>query len=300
MKTRIILIFAAVASLTFTSCNSFKKSKSGMAYKIISSKEGTKVDSGSFVKLHFSQKLNDSLLFESFGKLPVYFQFMANSPGYEVTEIFNLLKKGDSVISVQLIDTLLVKNPNGMPPFMKKGDKIITTVRVLDVFKTFELSTADEQKERQNYLESEIKVVSDYIAKNKIVATKTKSGAFVEIIEPGTGAIVDSGNYVTVKYRGKTFAGKIFDTNIDSSFHHTDPLGFTAGTAGMPGGMVIGFDEGTMQLRLGSKAKIYIPSLLGFGATPGSPDIKPFENLIFEIEVLSINPKGAPAQKKAH
>ncbi len=295
MKTRIILFFAVVVALAFTSCNSYKKSKTGMPYKIYASKNGTKVDSGSFVKLHFAQKLNDSLLYESYGKLPIYFQYVANSPGYEVTEIFSQLKNGDSVVSIQFIDTLLKKNPTGMPPFMKKGDKIFTYVTILGVFKDWEASAKDEQNEKQIFLDKEIKEVGDSIAKNKITAIKTKNGAYVQFIEPGTGKVVDSGSYVSIKYKGTSFSGKIFDTNMDTSFHHTDPIGFTAGTGGMPGGSIIGLDDALLLMRVGSKAKVYIPSLLGYGANPGTPDIKPFEHLIFEVEILSVNTKAPTA-----
>jgi FKBP-type peptidyl-prolyl cis-trans isomerase len=92
-------------------------------------------------------------------------------------------------------------------------------------------------------------------------------------------------------YKGQTFSGKVFDTNMDTSFKHTDPLAFTVGV----GQMIRGFDEGVRFLGKGGKGRIYIPSTLAYGAQSPSPDIKPFENLMFDVEVLDIQDK-APAQ----
>ena len=50
-------------------------------------------------------------------------------------------------------------------------------------------------------------------------------------------------------------------------------------------------------LRKGGKGKIYIPSLLGYGAAPppGGP-IKPYDHLIFEVEITDVQAK-APETK---
>jgi FKBP-type peptidyl-prolyl cis-trans isomerase FklB len=52
--------------------------------------------------------------------------------------------------------------------------------------------------------------------------------------------------------------------------------------------MIKGFDEGLLQLREGSRAKLYIPSSLAYGTQSPSPDIPANANMIFEIEVLKV------------
>lgn len=94
-----------------------------------------------------------------------------------------------------------------------------------------------------------------------------------------------------MKYTGTSWSGKKFDSNVDSSFGHTDLLSFTVGV----GAMVKGFDESLKSMRLGTKAKVYIPSILAYGGNPTTPLIKPFENIWFEIEVVDVKDK-APAQ----
>ena len=60
--------------------------------------------------------------------------------------------------------------------------------------------------------------------------------------------------------------------------------------------MIPGFMDGLKQLRLGSKARLYIPSALAYGANGRTPKIKPNENLIFDITVVSLvtSPKNSP------
>jgi FKBP-type peptidyl-prolyl cis-trans isomerase len=50
---------------------------------------------------------------------------------------------------------------------------------------------------------------------------------------------------------------------------------------------------------VGSKWKIYVPSELGYGEQAAGPKIKPNSVLIFEVELLSIEPTpaAAPAAK---
>lgn len=300
MKTKISLIILAAIGISLVACNkvSYKKTKGGMPYKIYSSGDTTRVDTNNFIKLHYTQKLNDSTMVTTFGKLPIYFQVTGVQQPYDLSELFFDLKKGDSVIAVQLVDTFMKRTPGGMPPNFKKGDKINTIVKILEVFRSQEAAMADEAITKQTLLDAEIKEVSDYLAKKNITATRTKSGAFVEIVQKGNGPKIDSGNYVMVKYKGTSFSGVVFDSNMDSSFGRYGAVGFIPGSGNKPGGSILGFDEGLLQLSGGDKARFYLPSLLGYGANSGTPDIKPFEHLIFDIEIGSVSPAPPAAMMK--
>jgi FKBP-type peptidyl-prolyl cis-trans isomerase len=119
---------------------------------------------------------------------------------------------------------------------------------------------------------------------------ETPSGAFVKIIEPGTGDIIDSGNYVSVRYPGSLFSGTVFESNMDSATISKGPLSFTINVDRM----AQGFTEGIRLLRKGSVAKIYIPSSLAYGSTGNPPAIGPNEHLIFDIKIEDVQEK-APA-----
>lgn len=293
---RLVNSILGLAALTvfMGSCSNvdFKKTKGGMPYKLFSSNGGDSIKAGNFIKVNVTQKVKDSTVFSSYGGMPVYFQVSDASQPYDISEVLTSLKEGDSVYAVQLIDTFMARNPGGIPPTFKKGDKIVTTMKIMDVYKSPDEMQKDEEKEKMAMLQGEDAAVKSYLSKNNIQAQKTGTGTYVQVLEQGTGAPVEEGKYVSLMYKGSTFGGKVFDSNMDTAFGHTDPLGFTVGT----GGMIKGFDEGVRLLKEGAKARIFIPSLLGYGAQPPSPTIKPYEHLVFDVQVLDVADK-APAQQ---
>ena len=287
----LLLLFFAGAILVNCGKTSYRKTPGGMAYQIFPGKDTQKVYAGNFVKLHLTQKIKDSVYFSSNGSLPVYIPINAASQPYDLSEVWTSLKVGDSMVATQMMDTFIKRSPQNIPPQFKKGDKIITYVKILAVFTSDSAAKADEEKGKNEWLAGEIKTVEKYLADKKVTALKTPSGAFIEITNPGTGNTAVTGNYVTVNYTGTSWSGKRFDSNTDTAFHHAEPYSFVAGV----GQMSKGFDEAILFLKKGGKGKIYIPSLLAYGAQPGTPLIKPYENLMFDIELLDIKDK-APVQ----
>ncbi len=271
----------------------YYKTAGGMPYEYFPGKDTLHVRPGYFMKADLEYKINDSVIFSTYGKLPVYIPVDEMQRPYDVSEVFTRLKQGDSVVCTQFMDTFIKRNPMAIPPRYKKGDRIITTIRVLRVFTTQKEQEDDEFNLRQEWMKKETAYLENYMSKNNIHAQKTRSGAYVQVLSEGQGKLIDSGNYVTVNYTGHTFEGKVFDSNTDSSFQHVSPLQFPVGS----GTMIRGLEEGLELLRPNSTAKIYIPSLLGYAdkPPPGS-GIKPYDNLIFDIKVLEVQDKAPQVQ----
>jgi FKBP-type peptidyl-prolyl cis-trans isomerase len=288
------LVYVLLLAVFAAGCDrvDFKKTKGGMPYKLYASKKGKKVEIGKFIKVHVTQQINDSMMFTTHTGIPAYFQVAAPVEKYDITEILTSLKEGDSVMAIQMMDTFIRRDPSIVQRTkFKKGDKVITTFKVLKVFDRADDYLQDEEAEKRAVIVKEEAVVKAHLQKNNVTGIRTPNGAYVEILSQGNGAQVDSGKYVKVNYTGRTFAGKAFDSNVDTSFHHTEPMGFTVGV----GQMIRGFDEGVQFLKVGSKARIYMPSMLAYGPQPPSPEIKPYEHLVFDVEVLEVLDK-APAQ----
>ena len=289
------MIWIAGITVLAASCDNvdFKKTKGGMPYKLYASKGGAKVEAGKFIKMHIEQKVKDSVVFTSFKSLPVYFPVQASTQSYDISELFTSLKEGDSVYAEQLMDTFIKKNPMiTQQTQYRNGDKITTKLKIVKVFNTAEESRKDEENEKMAYVKKEEVDVKNYLSKNNINNTqRTGSGTYVQVLNAGSAPQVVPGKYVTVMYKGQTFGGKVFDSNMDASFNHTEPMGFIVGV----GQMIKGFDEGVQLLSKGGKAKLFIPSMLAYGPQPPSPEIKPFEHLIFDVEVVDVQDK-APAQ----
>ncbi|MBM3432085.1 MAG: hypothetical protein FJX92_03650 [Bacteroidetes bacterium] len=292
MNLKINLSLLLFGALFITACQlaNLKKTPGGMPYQIFSDAKQPKVKMGGFLKLAITQSINDSVVFTNKGKIPNYIPVVNQSFPYDISEIWSQLRLGDSVIATQLIDTFMKRSPGGLPPSFKKGDRIITRVKVLAIFDNDNLRMIDADKEVEAFKKKEIEEVAAYVKKNSATATRTPNGVFVQILEPGTGNLIDSGKYVSVNYTGRTFDGKIFDSNVDTSFQHTEPLSFTVGA----GQMIPGFDEGIRSFRPGAKGILYLPSMQGYGPM-GSNGIKGYEHLKFEIQILSVANKAPEA-----
>lgn len=107
------------------------------------------------------------------------------------------------------------------------------------------------------------------------------SGLHYKIVEAGEGdkpAITDT---VLVHYKGTRIDGTQFDSSYDRGQPATFPLN----------GVVKGFGEGLTKIAAGGKIILYIPSELGYGNTPRPGGaIQPGDTLVFECELLEINP----------
>ncbi len=294
MKKTSTIIIGLALLFTFSGCSNaggFKKTKSGILYKIISDGKNPIVKKGQFLKVNYTQKIRDSILSTSVGALPTYAPVDSVGAVYNPSEIFSMLRKGDSAVVVMLADSL-IKKQGQLPPFIHKKDKLTLTLKVVDIFTNEEDLRKDQQALLDEKKKSEIKDIENYLASKNIKAQKTAKGVFVVIDTKGDGPAADSGKAVHVKYKGQTFEGKVFDSNLDSSFGHADPFVLVIGKRGA----IEGWDDGLRLFNKGGKGKLYIPSMLAYGPNPpqGSP-FKAFENLMFDIEVVDVTEPKATA-----
>ncbi len=114
----------------------------------------------------------------------------------------------------------------------------------------------------------------------KAGVTTTASGLQYEVLTLGTGPKPLETDPVRVDYVGTFLDGKEFDSSIASG----EPAVF-------PVAMVIpGWVEGIQLMPVGSKYKFYIPSMLAYGEQGSQGGIEPFKTLVFEVELLGIEP----------
>ncbi len=98
----------------------------------------------------------------------------------------------------------------------------------------------------------------------------------------GTGAEAVAGSTLKVHYRGTLANGKEFD----SSYSRNQPFEFKLGA----GQVIKGWDQGFAGMKVGGKRKLTIPPSLGYGEAGAPPVIPPNATLIFDVELLDVQP----------
>jgi len=154
-----------------------------------------------------------------------------------------------------------------------------------------DLRKAQEGKAKQ-LAETNKKEGDEFLATNKtkegVVALP--DGLQYKILQEGTGPKPAATDSVTVNYRGTLLNG----TEFDSSYKRGQPATFNVGQ------IIKGWTEALQLMPVGSKWQIFIPGDLAYGLRGAGREIGPNATLVFEVELLSIQPKpAAPAPAPA-
>ena len=297
-----VIFFSACLFLVACKEVNFKKTKGGVPYKIFSDgKSKDTIAVGHIAKFHMIQrvkgngKIKDTILNSTYESLPVYKQITAGSGRYDdpLMDVITKAKKGDSIYIVQAMDSFIANQPQivTQTPF-RKGDQFITTVKIIEVFKTPEATQADYENMMRVDSANAPKKLDKYLTDKKIKSEKTPLGIYIETLTPGQGPKATLGQWVTIQYKGTTLTGRPFDEGVY-------PLQLGAKPGAIPG-----FEDAAMNMQKGQRARVYIPAALAYGPMGSGPDprggppaIGPNENLIFDMTILEISNTPPPQQQ---
>ncbi len=111
-------------------------------------------------------------------------------------------------------------------------------------------------------------------------STRTGSGLYIRDLVVGTGSTAQNGATLAVHYRGSLPGGFVFDDNVAGV---DAPFSFKLGE----GGVIKGWEEGLLGMRVGGRRQLIIPARLGYGSS-GSGVIPPNSILVFTVDLVSI------------
>lgn len=138
-----------------------------------------------------------------------------------------------------------------------------------------------KQAATQKKYAQQIEAGERFLAENKTKpgVVTLPSGLQYKVLKQGTGALPKATDKVKVIYEGRTLDGNVFDA--------TAKHGTESDTFGVSN-LIKGWTEALLMMPVGSKWEVYIPQNLAYGERGAGRDIKPYETLIFTLELLGI------------
>lgn len=117
------------------------------------------------------------------------------------------------------------------------------------------------------------------------------SGLKIGELSSGQGPAAAKGMTLIVRYTGWTEDGKKFDSSEDKGA----PFEFALGS----GNVIKGWDEGLAGAKPGERLQLVIPAGLAYGNRQVG-EIPPNATLVFNVEVLAVNPATTSANPKGN
>jgi len=132
------------------------------------------------------------------------------------------------------------------------------------------------------YEKAESESISNYLNTNSADTFNLEtSGLYYHEVLAGTGRAPVAHDTAYVLYTGKYLNGNIFDTNTNTG---GKILVFPVAE----GFLIAGFDEGITYMKAGGKAKLLVPSSLGYGPS-GYYTIPGYTALLYEVELVKVS-----------
>lgn len=198
------------------------------------------------------------------------------SLGYQIASM-SLKRQGMTDINVD-------KFASGLKSALEDKEASLSQPEMQQVVQTYQMEAQQRaQKKQQAEAEENKKKEEEFLAENRNNegVQVTDSGLQYKVLEEGSGTSPDAEDEVQVHYTGTLLDG----TEFDSSHDRGEPVQFPLNQ------VIDGWTEGLQLMKEGAKYRFWIPSELGYGPNPrpGSP-IGPSETLVFEVELLEVNP----------
>ncbi|HEY2353102.1 MAG TPA: FKBP-type peptidyl-prolyl cis-trans isomerase [Candidatus Acidoferrum sp.] len=174
----------------------------------------------------------------------------------------------------------------GMKDALAGGKLLLTDEDMKGTLDILQAQLRKRQEElTQEAADANKKAGDAFLAENKakpgVVALP--SGLQYKVVTEGTGPKPAATDSVVCNYRGTLLNG----TEFDSSYKRGQPATFPVN------GVIKGWTEALQLMPVGSKWQLFVPPDLAYGSRGVGSDIGPEATLVFEVELISIQDKGA-------
>lgn len=194
-------------------------------------------------------------------------------PGME-EGIMNMRKGGKATLIIPFDLAFGKEGSSLVPPY----SPLCIDIVLVDIIDKAIVEKEDELKAKASVLEAK-RIFDNYIVENNLTNNLISEGISYRIITNGSSESPTQNSKVKVHYVGKLIDGTIFD----SSYDRNQPFEFTLGK----GAVLPGWDIAVSKMKLGEKAEFVMSQELVY-RDYSLGMIKPYSNLIYEIELIDI------------
>ena len=269
------------------------KTESGYEYEIVRKGSDEPIAINDYVFFYMSLMVDDSVwqTTATMGK-PSVLKMMEDNTNYgqlkPLVDLFSSLHNGDSLLFYFPLDSF----DNKPPVFDSVAGPLVYHIGIADVMNEAEFEAHSDSiqqaqesvrqvvRDRMPQVEAQAKATYESYKKGELEGQMqtTPSGLRYIIHEQGDGPVPVKGDQISVHYYGMLDADA---SMFDSSFKGGQPYQFPVGM----GQVIRGWDEALLLLPKGTKATLFIPASLAYGAAGSPPVIPENASLIFYVEV---------------
>ena len=199
-------------------------------------------------------------------------------------DVVNKIKQGDEIYHIKIIKKglkyrwfynptkIFKKQYNHLEEENRKREEAISKLEAKNDVRLVEAKNRSKEEYQPYFLELVQEEFPD--------AKQTETGLVYYIEEEGDGEKPSKGDEVTLHYE----ANFVFGEKFDSSRDRGNPLNFKFQETNL----IPGFNEGVGLSSKGTKVKLFIPYFLAYGEKGRMPNIRPYSDLVFDIEILNV------------
>ena len=263
----------------------YKKTSDGLYYRFYNQNRANALPNKTdFLKMSIMCYLNDSLYYdwvETQGL--IHLQLAEPRFKGDLQSAVAMMRVGDSASFFIKADSIasIYYSQDPVAVGLKSDDYFRYEIKMLEI-KTKEEFQAEIDQMKADMENESKEALAAYVADNNIDVTPTESGIYIIPISNGKGRCPEQGEKVDVNYEVYLLDG----TKVGSSYDQNEKFSFVLGE----GHAIPGWEEVVPMMHQGDKVRAIIPYEMAYG-DHSMGNVKPYSNLVYDIELLNIMTK---------
>lgn len=283
----LMIIFALLTAIMVSCGDSkfpgFKKTETGLYYKFLVENDDTlKAKEGDYVSLDLIYGNEDTIIFNS-NRMPEGLNFPIDKSFFkgDLYEGLLMMSEGDSATFMISADSFFFKAARApkLPSYIDSGSYLAFNVRLKDIETQLEKEMNEEARLEERKAQESIDL-QEYLEANNITVEPTAEGLYFISEKKGSGKSPQNGEMVSIHMSVSLING----TKIFSSHDRGEPIEFEFGKKFDTQGLELGVGL----MNKGGKAKLLVPSSLGYGAEKRGQMVDSYSTIVYDVELVNI------------